>query len=436
MNRTLLPLGLLGAVLVLVNGAIAQVAFAPATNYPVSTYPRAIAAADINGDGKMDLIVANEFANSLLVLTNDGNGGFGSNATYNVQNPSFVMAADVNNDSKPDLISADEDVGQLSVLTNNGNGGFVLASTPTLGVSLPAWVTTADINGDGKPDLICAEWQNSTIQVFTNVGGGDFVYKARYGVGSFNSQIASVMAADVNGDDKVDLVTANQRANALYVLTNNGNGGFVASASYTVGSRPRSCIPVDVNGDGKVDLVCANSGGNTLSVLTNNGIGIFGSNATYTVGNNPYWVIAADVNGDGKIDLVSASEGNTLSVLTNNGAGIFVLAASPQVGDGGQASVTAADLNGDGHLDLISGNNSDNTISVVMSVPTPVLKPSAGNQLVSWPSSWTNWTLQQNSDLTTKNWISASGTLGDDGTTKTVTNSPALGAVFFRLTHP
>jgi hypothetical protein len=328
---------------------------------------------------------------------------------------------------------------QLSVLTNNGNGSFMLASTLSAGQS-PCWVTTADINGDGKPDLICATWQNSAVWVFTNIGGGAFVFNARYYVGTSSSQIASVMAADVNGDGKVDLVTANQRDNALYVLTNNGNDGFVASASYTVSSPlriyPRSCIPMDVNGDGKVDLVCANSGTNTLLVLTNNGSGIFGSNATYTVGLYPYWVIAADVNGDGKIDLVSASEGNTLSVLTNNGTGKFVLAASPQVGNGGQASVTAADLNGDGHLDLISGNNSDSTISVLISVPTPVLKPSSGNLLLSWPSSWTNWTLLQNPDLTTGNWIAFTGTIGDDGTTKTATNSSPPDAMFFRLSYP
>ena len=81
--------------------------------------------------------------------------------------------------------------------------------------------------------------------------------------------------ADVNGDGKIDLVSANHGASSLSVMTNNGSGGFVLSSSPTIGTLSQLVIAADVNGDGKPDLISANTGNNTLSVLTNNGSGSF-----------------------------------------------------------------------------------------------------------------------------------------------------------------
>ncbi len=136
--------------------------------------------------------------------------------------------------------------------------------------------------------------------------------------------LMSVAAADVNGDGKVDLISANREDSTLSVLTNNGSGGFVLSGTYPVGNGPMLVAAADVNGDGKVDLITANWGGgagNTLTVLTNNGSGGFVFSSTLTVGNGSICVAAADVNGDGKVDLISANNtDSTLSVLTNNGS--------------------------------------------------------------------------------------------------------------------
>ena len=117
---------------------------------------------------------------------------------------------------------------------------------------------------------------------------------------------ACLAVADVNGDGKVGLVSANagylvNPDNTLSVLTNNGNGTFGYNATYTVGSGPHSVTAADVNGDGRVDLICANFNDNTLSVLTNDGNGGFGYRATYNVGALPSSVVAADVNGDGHL---------------------------------------------------------------------------------------------------------------------------------------
>jgi hypothetical protein len=290
----------------------------------VGSEPFSVVAADVNGDGKPDLICANYNSSTLTVLTNNGSGGFGFSATLPLSagsNPYYVTAADINGDGKPDLICSDTLGGNtLTVFTNNGSGVFGSNATLIVG-SDPNQVVVADINGDGKPDLICANWASSTLTVLTNNGHGVFGANATLSV---IGGPVSVVAADVNGDGKLDLICANSDGNTLTVLTNNGSGVFGFNATLKVGNHPQSVVAADVNGDGKPDLICANSYDNTLTVFTNNGSGVFGSNATINVGAGPWQVVAADVNGDGILDLISANAGaSTLTeveVLTNQQA--------------------------------------------------------------------------------------------------------------------
>jgi hypothetical protein len=346
-------------------------------------------AADVNGDGNVDLICAN-YGKTLTVLTNNGSGGFVTSGTYNVGgSPKSVCAADVNGDGKMDLICANSGYGpndnSLTVLTNNGSGGFVTASTNGLDSS-PNIICAADVNGDGKVDLICANSSSGDMpMVLTNNGSGGFVLASSPGLGSGPS---SLCVADVNGDGKMDLIFGQDNGNnapTLTILTNNGSGGFALASFISVGSErsmPNFVCAVDVNGDGKVDLISANSGISgdpTLTVLTNDGSGGFAASGTYDLGEHPV-PVCADVNGDGKIDLICANfaygpDGSTLSILTNNGTGGFVLASKNSLDDNRISSVIAADVNGDGKMDLICVNNAGLTVltnASVMMVPTKV----------------------------------------------------------------
>ncbi len=348
-----------------------NVAFILSSSPAVGTNPNSVVVADVNGDGKPDLISVNTGEGTFSVLTNNGRGMFLSSATYKVSgNLTSVVAADVNSDGKLDLICTSSGFltpSSLTVFTNNGSGVFSSNATYTVG-SNQLSVVAADVNRDGKPDLICANTMAGMLTVLTNNGSGAFSSNATYRVGS---NLLSVVAADVNGDGAVDLICANYKVtgSTLTVLMNFG-GVFFSNATYRVGGSPSSVVAADVNGDGMLDLICSDYSAGTLSVLMNNGSGGFFPDGTLEIGYGCGSIAAADVTGDGLLDVICAnSVAGMLSVLVNSGGGGFTLTTNLTVG-ASPFSVAAADVNGDGRMDLISANSGDNTLSVLLNAPT------------------------------------------------------------------
>jgi hypothetical protein len=425
-----------------------QLSFTSST-YTMGARPVCVVAVDLNGAGRLDLICANYSSNTLMVLTNYGNGTFGSNAIINVgAGPYCVVAADVNSDGKSDLITANRAARTLTVLTNNGNGGFGSNVTLNVGHFFAQCVVAADIKGHRNLDLITANF-DSTLSVLTNNGSGGWGSNATLAAGYSSTW---VVAVDINGDGKPDLIAADDTASpiSLTVLTNNGNGAFGFNATLDGGGYPWHVTAADINGDGKPDLITANAGAgglgitlNTLTVLTNDGSGGFGSNATLTVGTQPACVVAVDVNGDGKLDLTCANSADgTLTVLTNNGSGTFGANATLRVG-WQPMYVMAADVNGDGKPDLICANYSGNTLTVLINTtpftnPPPLNMARAGNQFtLYWPGWAINYALYSSADLSAANWAAVTNATWQ-GITNYVTvsgvtltnSSPTL---FFRL---
>ncbi|HWY78032.1 MAG TPA: FG-GAP-like repeat-containing protein, partial [Verrucomicrobiae bacterium] len=330
---------------------------------------------NLNGAGHVDLAVANYFAGTLTVLTNNGSGRFSTEAVLTVQtNPFSIAVADVNNDGRPDIICSYYNLTStnLTVLTNNGAGGFGSNATLTVGLS-PTCVIAADVNGDGKPDLITANYGTNTLTVLTNNGNGGFSLSATVKVGISPTQ---VIAADLIGNGKQDLVCANNGTNTLSVLINNGNGTFLPT-TYTVGNTPRSVVALDVNGDGLLDLVCGSEIDGSLSVLTNNGDGTFTAANTVTNLLNNYigtinYLAAADMNGDGKQDIITAN-GVALVILLNTGNATFappiVLVPNlPFSSSYGLYGLAAVDVNGDGKPDLLTTDLGTNIVAEILNL--------------------------------------------------------------------
>jgi FG-GAP-like repeat/Putative Ig domain/Bacterial Ig-like domain/FG-GAP repeat len=334
-----------------------------AVNYSTGTAPFFVTAADLNGDGRTDLIVANFQSNTVSVLLGNGNGTFQPAVNYAVgSEPISVTVADLNGDGHPDLIVANAGSSYVSVLLGNGNGTFQSAVDYGTG-SRPESVAVADVNGDGIPDLIVANVNTSYVSVLLGNGDGTFQPAANY---TADSHPRSVAVADLNGDGHPDIIVANQSGNDVSVLLNNGNGTFQSPVNYNVGSEPQSVALADVNGDGHLDIVAANYGSNNVSVLLGNGNGTFQPAVNYAAGSEPRAVAVADLTGDGHPDIIVANQNsNNVSMLLGNGNGTFQPAANFPTGSE-PTSVAVANLNGDGQPDLVVANYGSSSVSVLL----------------------------------------------------------------------
>jgi hypothetical protein len=220
--------------------------FVSNTAYAVGNGPASVSAMDINGDHLPDLIIANNTDGTLTILTNAGNGTFSPAQTVLVVNPSsspqYIAIADLNGDGKPDLIAPDNSDSLILVLTNAGGGIFI--SNAVYAANYPTLVAAADFNNDGKTDII----SGTTATIYTNAGNGQLVFSTTMPyAGDF-----AVM--DVDGDGFMDLyINTGTFKKTIF----NSSSGFLTNNIVSTRDTAFSSLALDINGDGKPDLVAA-----------------------------------------------------------------------------------------------------------------------------------------------------------------------------------
>jgi hypothetical protein len=389
----------------------ASVSFQPAAAYSSGgSGGTSIAVADLNGDGKPDVVVANCIASGTVscgaegivgVLLGKGDGTLQPVATYDSGGvgATSIAVADVNGDGKPDIVVTNGS-GTVAVLLGKGDGTFKPAVTYNAGY-YPAGVAIADVNGDGRPDLVVATFDGAVAVLLGN-GDGTFKPVVTYGAGL--QEITAVAVADVNGDAKPDIVVAyacgsSCPGGAVGVLLGNGDGTFQPPVIYLSGGNlSYSVAAVDVNGDGKPDIVVANlcalsntycessMGNGAVGVLLGNGDGTFQAAVSYDSGGGYAWSIAAaDINGDGKPDLLVANTNSgTIGILLGNGDGTFQAAAAYGSGWPGPDSVAVGDLTGGGRLDVLAGGRDPGMVDVLLNNSGPIIPTTT--TLVSSPN--------------------------------------------------
>ena len=334
--------------------------FAGSTDVAVGSVPKGVTAADVDGDGDLDLLAANDASASVSVGLNNGNGTFAATTSVAVGfAPGSVVAADVDDDGDLDLLVANVGAGTVSVRFNNGSGSFSGTTDVAVG-STPKGVAVADVDGDGDLDFLTANAGNNTVSVRYNNGSGSFSGSTSAAVGS---QPYSVAVGDLDSDGDLDLLTANNGDNSVSVRLNNGGGSFFGSTELAVGAMAFSVVAADVDSDGDLDVL-AGSFGSGVSVRLNNGSASFSGTTDVGVGQAD-GIAASDVDGDGDLDLVAVNYNSfgTVEVRLNDGSGTFSGGSSVAVG-GAPSGLAMADLNGDGALDILTANNNSNDVSV------------------------------------------------------------------------
>ncbi len=295
--------------------------FTVAGTYPAGYESNAMSVGDFNGDGILDIVVANfgipgSGANGdVSVLIGNGDGTFQAAVHYQAgTGPSSAEVGDFNGDGIPDVVVSNNLSNNVSVLLGNGDGTFQAAVNYATGTG-PVEVAINDYNGDGIPDMAVVNQRSNNVTILLGNGDGTFQLLANVAVGA---GAQSVFSADLNGDGIPDLITANFSAGTVSVLLGNGDGTFQAPRTFTVGASPSEVAVDDFNADGIPDIVVTNSGSNTVSVLLGNGDGSFQPQLTYATGAQPWFVTSADFNGDGAEDLVVVDvAGNGVSILLN-----------------------------------------------------------------------------------------------------------------------
>jgi hypothetical protein len=308
---------------------------------------------DLNGDGVLDLVVANSGSDDVSVLIAAEDGSFAMQQRIKVgDEPSSMALGDVNDDGVLDLTVSNRSSDDVSLLFGSGNGSFGEQQRIAVG-DAPFSITLGDVNGDGTLDLLIVNSGSDNVSLLLNDGGGVFQAQQRISVGEHPGSMA---LGDVDGDNVLDFVIATE---GLYVeiYLGNGDGSFHLHQSYSL--ETQSVMLADINNDDALDVIAAGADG--VSMLLGNSDGSFDTQQYLQLSNvrNSSMVID-DIDSDGVLDLVISNG----QLFYGNGDGSFASSQHNLNGSIGNSSVAFSDLNRDGVLDMVVAHNEYRSVTM------------------------------------------------------------------------
>ena len=329
-------------------------------------------ASDLNGDGDMDVLSASFYDAKIAWYENiDGIGTFGTQQliTAKADGATSVYAADLDGDSDLDILSASCVDNKIAWYENiDGAGTFGAQKIITVSANRAISVYAADLDGDDDMDVLSASAWDNKVAWYENLDGIDTFGEQQVIIDSLD-QAVSVYSADLNGDGYIDVLSGSEHKVAWYKNTD-GRGTFGKQQIITTDVyEARSVFTADLDGDGDMDVLSASDVDNKIAWYENtDGTGTFGKQQVITIeAEGAKSAYTADLDGDGDMDVVSASHKYTddkIAWYENiDGTGTFGEQQVISTEADGAKSVFTADLDGDGDMDVLSASRFDNKIA-------------------------------------------------------------------------
>lgn len=382
----LISVWILGVLILLAAGCQAQTQtnnksgntlFTPAQGFPlnIGSRPNDLAVADLNKDGRLDIVTCNS-ADTVTILLSDGRGGFTPAPGSPVKMAAHLIAiGDVNNDRALDLVLTHHDSFGVEVLLGKGDGRFDTAPGSPFAAHQGTrphnhGLNLSDLNSDKNLDITTSNQDDNSVSVLLGNGKGNFTPAAGSPFAVGRSPYPHAIG-DLNMDGHLDIVTPNVSSNNVSVLLGDGRGGFVAApgSPYAVANRPYYITIGDISGDNNPDLVATHDDIDLITTLLGNGRGGFvaAPESPYNLGRRAYKLIAADIIGNARMEVVIGTEASdSIVMLVGNERGGYQQAAGSPYRAGANPRVAVGDMNNDGKPDIVTANNGSGDITVLL----------------------------------------------------------------------
>ena len=433
--------------------SIQNAEIAPKVDLTTLGGPEDIRVSDLDGDGIPDMIVANYTAGSISVFRNTSVIGNINVANFMRKDftsgtgATFISVADLDNDGKQDVIVANQGENTLSIFKNISTSGNISFNSPVkiATPATPIGIGIGDFDKNGWLDIATANHGNGTVSIFTNKGIFNAIstnnFNPRFGLITGLNPI-TIDVADMDGDSKSDIVVGNYGSNSISIFKNNYISGALATSSFSTkldfnaGNKPGYVKLGDMDGDSKLDVVVLAEGNNSVGILRNiSTAGVlssasFASRVNFNTGITPYYISVGDLTGNGKLDILVTNFGDGTATVWQNKAipgsitsASFFKRLNFTVGTKPYAGLLA-DIDGDAKTDILVSNTGSNTLSILRNTvgaqmivsPTSTSLPATGGSLTASISSNLVWKVSSNA-----NWLIPIGVSGKNSGSLRVT---------------